>query len=166
MICQGRGGRFFEVDLDGNIVWEYINPVSANGIIEQGFQPTQNNVFRVTRYPLDYLNVPADDLDPIGPIETGSDYDCTLVSNEEIVSNPLAFEVSPNPFMDMIYIEIVSGDLDMDLVVVDMYGKLVYKEKIDRQTHTLTLDSSTWAAGVYGVSIRTAVGTQSTLIVK
>ena len=166
LICQGRGGRFFEVDLDGNIVWEYINPVSANGIIAQGFQPAQNNVFRATRYPLDYLNVPADELNPIGPIETGSDYDCTLVSNEDMVSNPLTFKVSPNPFMDLVYVEVDSGDLDMDLVVVDMYGKVVYQEKIDRQSHTLTLDSSSWAAGVYGVSIRTTAGTQSTLIVK
>ena len=112
------------------------------------------------------MNVPADELDPIGPIETGSDYDCTLVSNEDMVSNPLTFKVSPNPFMDLVYVEVDSGDLDMDLVVVDMYGKVVYQEKIDRQSHTLTLDSSSWAAGVYGVSIRTTAGTQSTLIVK
>jgi len=50
LICSGVEGRFFEVTLLGDIVWEYINPftsVGQNGKID-------SQVFRCERYEADY----------------------------------------------------------------------------------------------------------------
>lgn len=52
LICEGLWGRLFEVARDGDIVWEYINPYTA----EQTKGPTVgtvNSVFRAYRYAAD-----------------------------------------------------------------------------------------------------------------
>ncbi len=45
LIYDGPAGYFFEVDADGNTVWEYDDGDMA--------------IFRVTRYPADYVGLPA-----------------------------------------------------------------------------------------------------------
>jgi hypothetical protein len=56
LICLGRPGRFLEITPVEEIVWEYINPVTANGPLAQGdtLPPGSNFVFRATRYAPDY----------------------------------------------------------------------------------------------------------------
>jgi len=59
LICSGPDGRFFEIDDVGNILWEYINPVYGNLILNQGETPPEgpfgappvvsNSVFRCTK---------------------------------------------------------------------------------------------------------------------
>jgi hypothetical protein len=48
VICDGKHGRFFEVTLEKETVWEYINPYPS---------PTLNNVFKIERYPSNYSGV-------------------------------------------------------------------------------------------------------------
>jgi hypothetical protein len=36
-------------------LWQYVNPVNAEGIIPQNATPTQNAVFRCTFYPTDFV---------------------------------------------------------------------------------------------------------------
>ena len=69
LVCEGATGRFFEVTDAGNKVWEYINPVAAQGPIAQGGQAVQNRVFRADRYPVDYPAFEGVDLTPQGVIE-------------------------------------------------------------------------------------------------
>ena len=56
IICNGPNGHFFEINPEGNIVWEYINPVTNTGILSQGedIKITQNPVFQCKRYRSDY----------------------------------------------------------------------------------------------------------------
>jgi hypothetical protein len=56
LICAGETGRFFEVTPEGEIVWEYICPVTTVGILAQGdtVAPKSNLVFRAPRYAPDY----------------------------------------------------------------------------------------------------------------
>ncbi len=63
IICSGGTGDLREVTFSGEIVWKYINPVQATGLIPQGGTPavdpnhsteTMNSVFRVYKYPVDY----------------------------------------------------------------------------------------------------------------
>ncbi|MBT3933593.1 MAG: hypothetical protein HOF35_04965 [Bacteroidetes bacterium] len=79
LICDGGKGVFFEVDTVGNKVWEYVNPVSANGIIEQ-FQPAQaNKVFRCSYYPMRYPAFDGRSLKGKDPIEINPiSYICNL----------------------------------------------------------------------------------------
>jgi len=45
LICEGDFGRLFEVTMDGEIVWEYVNPYFG------GTPTAQNNrIFRAYRY--------------------------------------------------------------------------------------------------------------------
>ena len=56
IICNGPQGHFFEINPSGEIVWEYINPVTNSGILSQGEDVTdvQNPVFKCKRYTNDY----------------------------------------------------------------------------------------------------------------
>jgi hypothetical protein len=55
LICNGLAGIFTEIDASGTALWQYVNPVNAEGIIPQNATPTQNAVFRCTFYPTDFV---------------------------------------------------------------------------------------------------------------
>lgn len=80
LICEGTSGRFFEIDPSENIVWEFINPDTTNGILNQGdTPPTANNIFRVLRYSPDYAAFNGKDLSPGLPIEQNPNLNsCTV----------------------------------------------------------------------------------------
>lgn len=69
LICEGANGRFFEIDSDENIVWEYINPIGASKILKQGdgTQRKGNILFRAKKYATDYGAFLDKDLTP-GPV--------------------------------------------------------------------------------------------------
>jgi hypothetical protein len=70
LVCEGPEGHLFEVTPAGQRVWEYINPVDADGPIAQGDPPTVGlRVFKIRRYPLDYTGFAGKDLTPGDPIE-------------------------------------------------------------------------------------------------
>lgn len=69
LICQAPGGRFFEVETDGTIVWEYINPIKGTGAASQGDPPTANGVFKIRRYAPDFPGLAGKDLTPGDPLE-------------------------------------------------------------------------------------------------
>ncbi|MEI6647319.1 MAG: DUF1566 domain-containing protein, partial [bacterium] len=78
LICEGIKGNLFEVTTAGQIVWRYICPVTSE-ILSQGStvpsdpaRPDQlmNAVFRVYRYPTNYVGLAGKDLTPHGTIET------------------------------------------------------------------------------------------------
>jgi hypothetical protein len=69
LICFGPTGTFMEVDNKKNIVWEYVNPVSFNGIARQGIKPEQNQVFRATLFTKFYPGLQGHGLAPGAPIE-------------------------------------------------------------------------------------------------
>jgi hypothetical protein len=79
LICSGANGIFFEVTSTGDIVWEYINPVTSLGILEQG-QPVSNkfnSVFKCLRYTSEYPGLIGKDLTPGALIEL---YPITIAS--------------------------------------------------------------------------------------
>jgi len=75
LVCQGAQGIFFEATSTGELVWEYICPVTDTGPLQQGeLIPetglgTLNAVFRVYRYAADYPGLAGRDLSPGLPIE-------------------------------------------------------------------------------------------------
>ncbi|MDX1479470.1 MAG: aryl-sulfate sulfotransferase [Saprospiraceae bacterium] len=86
LICEGKQGRFFEVTGAGQMVWEYINPVNRNGFpAAQGGSVHFNEVFRATRYPVDFSGFAGRDLAPGAPVEINPwESDCEI--HEETVS--------------------------------------------------------------------------------
>ncbi len=62
LIAETAHGRLIEVSPDGELVWEFVNPITRKGLIRQGDPPNpegvgfgdQNYLFRVRKYPADY----------------------------------------------------------------------------------------------------------------
>ena len=63
LITEGAPGRIFEVTLNKEIVWEYINPFRSNGGGGGGGNAA-NSVFRAHRYGPDHPGLRDRDLDP------------------------------------------------------------------------------------------------------
>lgn len=102
LICSGGDGRFFEIDSNENVVWEYINPVGSQGPAEQGDFPSLNSVFRCTFYPETYAAFENVDLVPSGPIELNPvDSNCqlnTVVANlNPTPTKASQIDIFPNP---------------------------------------------------------------------
>ena len=78
LICEGIKGNLFEVTAGGQTVWRYICPVT-DAVMTQGdaipVDPARTDqymtaVFRVNRYPTNYIGLAGKDLTPRGPIES------------------------------------------------------------------------------------------------
>jgi hypothetical protein len=69
LICAGDDGTFIEVTAGKQIVWTYINPVTASGPLTQGDLAKVNAVFRATRYRSSYSGLAGRDLSPGKPVE-------------------------------------------------------------------------------------------------
>ncbi len=91
LICIGATGRFIEVTEDGRLVWAYVNPVTATGILKQGELPpggpagSSNSVFKIRRYGASYPGLAGKDLTPgdfIEIYETSSAPPVTHASDE------------------------------------------------------------------------------------
>lgn len=73
LICEGTKGHLFEINNKKQIVWEYINPDSANGTLTQGNSPTANSVFRAIKYSPEHPGLKNKNLTPKSPIELNFD---------------------------------------------------------------------------------------------
>jgi uncharacterized membrane protein YgcG len=69
-ICSDTEGHFFEVTSKGDLVWEYINPVTRDGPVKTlgDVLPMVNSAFRAYRYPADHPAFKGRDLTPNGTI--------------------------------------------------------------------------------------------------
>jgi hypothetical protein len=150
LICDGDSGYFFELDPDKNIVWEYINPDTANGILSQGDTPSSNFVFRALKFSPDYPAFIGRDLTPGYPIELNPNLsNCTILGlKSNIISDT---RIYPNPTSDIINIESVIPIEKTE--VYDLYGKLVATNHNSTSINIYNL-----AAGVYLFKIKTNEG--------
>ncbi len=66
LICEGAPGRVFEVTPNKEIVWEYVNPFTAEDGAATGSGPNvyRNALFRAHRYGVDYPGLQGKELDP------------------------------------------------------------------------------------------------------
>ena len=81
LVTWGPRGTFYEVNLDGEIVWKYVNPVIGSGpmdqgdTIPQGQNPNsqQNTVFKTHRYNSSFVGFIGKDMTPGDYIESWTD---------------------------------------------------------------------------------------------
>ncbi len=109
LICEGDDGRIFEINPEGEIVWEYITATSQFGPNTQGNEPFENATFRAYRYGFDFAGFQDEILHPGEPVELNPyASDCDTASDDsEIIHENLPLEISfgPNPFSDVFRIE-------------------------------------------------------------
>ena len=76
LVCPGAHGHIFEVTEDGDIVWEYINPVGDRTGDEHGIYGVMNDrdggqfnsIFKCHRYSPDFAGLRGRDLTPMGKV--------------------------------------------------------------------------------------------------
>ena len=91
LVCVGRDGHFFELNPQGDIVWDYINPVAPSGPVSQGTNINNNSVFRAYRYGVDYPAFEGKDMTPGEPIELNP-----LPSDCQIYDGPVSISKVDN----------------------------------------------------------------------
>lgn len=71
-VAEGASGRFFEVDYEGNELWNYMTPYAGDVIYEDGTTPQPVGpfvyaTFRATHIPVDHPAVAGRELQPLEP---------------------------------------------------------------------------------------------------
>ena len=159
LICDGDSGYFFEITPANEIVWEYINPDSRNGILTQGDSPSLNNVFRALKFSYDYPAFMDRDLTPQEPIELDPDLsNCTLLNIKEF-NSITEITLYPNPTTKDI--TVVSERRIEKLELYNSLGQL-----IKTKNYSNSIDLSNNTTGVYILRIYTENGILTKKILK
>lgn len=159
LICEGDNGIFFEIDPQGNIVWQYVNPVGNFGPVAQGTPPVQNSVFRATRYAPDYPAFVGRDLMPIGPIELNPlPYECSIfvsAAGERSFRTLEGVRLVANPVSSTLRLENTTGT-EILYTVFSLEGRalLQYADASER----VELDVSMLPAGIFLLQARNGNG--------
>ncbi len=146
LVCEGAGGRFFELNENNEIVWEYIIPVnSTDGSFSDQFDnpPSQNLTFRATKYGRDYEAFNNRNINPSNTIEQNPNISgcLSLLNNNNFEVSEL--KIYPNATKDFIYLETIDNILE--LRIYNINGVLVNEFK----RGTKKIDLTNLANGVY-----------------
>jgi hypothetical protein len=91
----------------------------------------------------------------------------TNINENEVLTS---FRVFPNPVADMFNVELAMFESsNVTLQVYDITGRLVYAETpgfMSSGNHMISIDASSWAAGLYQVKISTDAGSVTRKIMK
>tara|TARA_B110000483_G_scaffold34141_1_gene41559 strand:- start:207 stop:1844 length:1638 start_codon:yes stop_codon:yes gene_type:complete len=152
LICQGDVGRFFEINSEDSIVWEYINPVGDTGPGIQGDSIVGNRSFRCLRYDTDFNGFTSKDMSQKGYIESGSNFECNLflVNTLKNINIDNSFRIFPNPAED--WIKIVKTDFQNEKIeynLFDFNGKKILKGILSRTTREKSLNLENINDGIY-----------------
>ncbi len=142
LICSGPEGYLFEVDNNNQKVWEYVNPVTVNGISTQGQALAGgNSVFRAYRYGPNYSGFSGQTLQQGPPIELSpNSSSCTLFTGlPTFQTSNSTVKIYPNPFDHQIHIEHALSNKAPKLALYNMMGQLVFERSINANSATIDL---------------------------
>lgn len=161
LINEAVKGRFFEVDTDENIVWEYRCPTIASGPMEYNVDLStipvtnsngdlENEVFKIIKYPKEYSGFNGKDVTPKGTIEihvTGLNEKDNYLKSFQLHQN------FPNPFNPSTTINYtVSKDSKVKIEVFDILGskiKTLIDEFQNSGKYTIRFDATGLPSGIY-----------------
>ncbi len=92
-----------------------------------------------------------------------------VVNNEEIVNNTLSVDVSPNPAVDDLNINMVSNfNSTIEIQVLDLQGRIVTtrKDRIANGVNQVSMDVSSLSTGAYVIKIEHEKGSELRKIIK
>lgn len=150
LICSSLQGVIFEVTMEGDTVWRYKSPVTANGIVGRDYFPTNTNFasdnnFRAKKYPPTFSGFTGKNLTPQEPIE-GEPWLCLITSTDEKEESILIY---PNPIHDRFYIQ-SKGTQKLFVSVLNAWGSTMETFQISGSRE---IDASDWPVGFYIVNI-------------
>lgn len=150
-INEGGDGRLFEIDENGNIVWQYFSPIDLWGPNTQGEYVSSSyiDIFRAYKYEPEYAAFVGKDLTPGDLIEGDSEYNlCKNVSTEnEIIKG---FQMSYDFGSAILTLENTALE-DLQIQIVNINGKLISNERLS--VDYLELDLNHLETGIYVVKI-------------
>lgn len=148
LICEGREGRFFEINSTEEIVWEYVNPVDNNNGVtaDQTQSPSPSNiVFRASKYSKTYAAFSGRDVTPGQPIEGNPNLSpCAALSSDQFALNDA--RIYPNPANDILQ---VNTEVTIDKIeIYSLLGKKVLTKENSKEINVSLLQK-----GIYLVKI-------------
>jgi len=153
LIGVGRRGYAFEINLNGEILWEYRTPLKGGVAATQGdsLDINQNLTFRFNRIPMDYSAFDGRDLSPKGFIELEPNTDfCDISSSSEELEEAATTYIYPNPASQHLTIEWMAGGKGM-IDIFDVQGRHAYHDYgYGGRTY---IDISNWHSGLYFVRV-------------
>ena len=154
LFCNGPSGIFKEVTSIGTTVWEFVNPVNTNGIINQGTTPTQNFVFRCSFYSKDFPGFVGKTLSVGNTIENSNSVSSSCNTNMVNLtenSNKETIHIFPNPANEFITLEI-SGDLiPKKAELLNSMGETVYTTEINSKE--ILIRTNVYPNGIYFLKV-------------
>ncbi|RCW89962.1 aryl-sulfate sulfotransferase [Winogradskyella arenosi] len=152
LICEGINGRFFEIDSNENIVWEYINPINTNNGDNktQGTAPASfsNVSFRAIKYSTTYAAFDNNSITTGAPIESNPNTTaCENLSTSDYELETTA--IYPNPTTGVINIQ-----SDISISKIEIYS--LTGKKIGESRTTESIDLTYQENGVYFLKLYTA----------
>lgn len=163
-VTSGNFGTFKEI-VDGEIIWEYINPITPSGAAPQGVAINSNDVFRAQKYSPDFEGFESKTLTPSGPLELNDDdslcesSDTTTSVTNNFISN---LKIYPNPTTDFLYLE---GDIDNNtkITITDISGFVHFQiQNFDNRP----LDIQNLGSGIYFINLSSQSENKSLKFVK
>jgi len=154
LICEGPYGNLFEVTEQGDMVWNYINPVSSTSVFAQGQTGIVNNgVFRALRYTEDYPGLLGKNLTPLGhveidPITSYCDIYEVVTSKSESSRDYLLY---PNPGNGKLTLKTPNIE-PLYIRIYNVLGSLVYMKQTENSLIN-KIDISNNPDGVYLLQI-------------
>jgi len=153
LICEGNKGNFFEVNMAGNLVWKYENPINNFGAGTQGSIPFNNEVFKISKYPIDYSAFVDKSISGNKTLEENIDaFECLGTSHVMNISkeNGNILTSFPNPAESEIHID-THTNKTYAYKIIDLLGRTLIKGTIVGND---TLDISSINSGTYILQIK------------
>jgi len=155
MICSGQTGRLFEVNYEGDIVWEYVSPAAQSSILGS-FDPVpitpggfpENVVFRAEKYPTDHPAFAGHDLSGGQQLEADPVITNCVVSIRETADDAGSVAVYPNPTDGMVTIAATAG---AQVRIIDMTGRTVMVGTMTSER--MDIDLSAQPKGIYAITV-------------
>ncbi|MBS1537538.1 MAG: aryl-sulfate sulfotransferase [Bacteroidetes bacterium] len=146
-VCVGTKGTFFELTPDKRVIWKYINPVTLNGVAEQGTDVATgtglNNVFRTYLYPSDYTGLAGKVLSTGFPIEVS----LIGVDTNKIICHP-------NPATDQIRFSLRGTANNPTIVSLsNSIGQIVFEQLIVSDGKEYSISLANLASGMYSLKV-------------
>jgi hypothetical protein len=164
LVCVGATGTFLEITPEKNSVWEYINPVTDRGILEQGDilslrgGRSANPVFRCERFSAADPELKGQILIPGDYIEHYATSD--VQASIRYPGDPGMLSVYPNPFNPETTVRYaLYRSQKITLTVCDIRGhqvRLLADDIREEGYHWAVFDGSSLSNGVYLCMLRAA----------
>ena len=168
LIGVGRWGRSFEINPEGDIVWEYRLPLQGGAPVAQGTELgiNANFLWRASRYTPDYPGLEGWDLTPMGYIELDPDTTgCPLNTSVEEITVDLDWTVYPNPVQHTLNVTLGQPrSRDLLLAVYNTQSALVSLEKFT-PGEAISVSLEHLPAGAYTVAVKSAEFGQHTRVI-